>query len=82
MDANDDVLFILHLEKQCNKNKIGHYLFNNGFHHWKQVKIVKDYTDQIDKIVNEEKIGSSTHQNQWRFPIKKAKDALPSDFFS
>ena len=56
MYVNYDVLCILHLELWYNKNKIGH-LFNGGFNHQKQAKMVTDYTDEIDTIVNKGKVG-------------------------
>ena len=79
MDVNDAVLCILHLELRCTENKIGH-LFNDGFSHRKQAKMVTEYTDEIEEIVNKRKVGLSTHQNQWWVPIDKAKDGVASYF--
>ena len=78
MDVNDAVLCILHMDLWCIENKIGH-LFNDGFSHCKQAKMVSEHTDAIEEIVNKGKVGLSTHQNQWRFTINKAKDSVASD---
>ena len=42
--------------------------------------MVTKYTDEIEEITNKGKVGISTHQNQWRFPINKSKDGVASDF--
>ena len=42
--------------------------------------MVTEYTDKVEKIVNKRQVGLATYQNQWRFPINKAKDAVASDF--
>lgn len=62
-----------------NKNKIGH-LFNTGFTHQKQTKLVDEYIASVELIVNRGKVGRSTHQNQWRFPLSKRKDGVSTDF--
>ena len=33
-----------------------------------------------EKIINEGKVGLSTHQNQWRFPINKERNGVATDF--
>ena len=42
--------------------------------------MVTEYQQETEKIVNAGKIGRSTHQNQWTFPINKAKDGVSSEF--
>ena len=79
IDVNDAVLCILHLELQCTDNKISNF-WNEGFSNRKQPKMVSEYKEAIEKIVNEGKIGNSSHQNQWTFPSNKAKDGVASDF--
>ena len=79
MCVNDAVLCILHLELRCSKNKIGN-LFNEGFSHRKRPALVNEYTKKVEEIVNTGKVGKSTHQNQWRFPINTAKDGVAKEF--
>ena len=35
---------------------------------------------EIEAVVNKGKIGLSTHQNQWIFPINQARDEVASEF--
>lgn len=79
MDVNDAVLCILHLELRCSENKLAH-LLNEGFTHRNTKALVDTYMTEVEKIVNEGKIGRSTHQNQWTFPINKGNDGVASDF--
>ena len=79
MCVNDAVLCILHLELRCSENKIGN-LLNEGFTHRKRPELVNDYTRKVEDIVNEGKVGQSTHQNQWKFPINKGKDGVATEF--
>ena len=55
-------------------------LLNEGFTHQRQSASVNEYTDKIEEIVNEGRVGRATHQNQWRFPLNKAKNGVASDF--
>ena len=79
IEVSDAVLCVLHLELRCSENKISN-LLNEGFAHRKTPNLVKDYIDKVEKIVNQGKIGRSSHQNQWRFPANKSKDGIASDF--
>ena len=79
IDVNDAVLCILHLELRCTEKKLSN-LWNEGFTHRREPKQVTDYTEEIEGIVNEGKIGNSTYQNQWTFPTNKAKNGVSSDF--
>ena len=38
------------------------------------------YKQDIGNIVNEGKIGRSTHQNQWIFPSNNTNDGVANDF--
>ena len=70
IDVNDAVLCILHLELKCSQNKIDN-LFNEGYVHRRQPAVIKEYTQKTEDVVNEGKIGKSTHQNWWNFSINK-----------
>ena len=79
IDVNDAVLCILHLELRCSKKKVGN-LLNDGFLHRKQAKLVKEYIEKVENVVNKGKIGLSSHQNQWRFPSNAGNDGVATDF--
>ena len=79
IEVNDAVLCILHLELRCSENKLAH-LWNEGFSHRKTKALVDEYKQELELIVNESKLGKSTHQNQWTFPINKTNDGVASDF--
>ena len=38
------------------------------------------YKQDVEKIINEGKIGRSTHQNQWTFPINNTNDGVVNNF--
>ena len=79
MDVSEAVLCTLHCELRTNENKIS-TLFNDGFIHRKQPALVKEYREAVEKVVNRGKVGLSSHQNQWRFPMNKANDGVSPDF--
>ena len=79
IEVDDAVLCILHLELRCSENKLAH-LFNDGFAHRKTKALIDKYISEIEAVVNEGKIGLSTHQNQWTFPINKERDGVASEF--
>ena len=78
IDVNNAVLCILYLELRCSE-KIRN-LFNDVFLHRKEPKLVKEYIGKVEKVVNEGKIGLSSHQNQWRFPANTGNDGVATDF--
>ena len=79
MDINNAIPFILHLELWCTENKLAH-LLNEGFTKQKTNALVNVYKQVVGKNINEGKIGRSTHQNQWTFPINNTNDGVANDF--
>ena len=79
MEVNDAVLCILHLELRASENKLAH-MWNEGFAYRKSKALVEEYAKGMELIVNEGKIGRTTYQNQWQFPINKTNDGITSDF--
>ena len=79
MDVDDAILCSLHLELRCNENKIG-ALFNEGLTHRRGNKVIGEYTEEVEEIVNRGKIGRGSHQNQWRFPMNKEKNGVSTEF--
>ena len=71
IDLEDAIFCSLHLELRVNEAHLGG-LFNEGFTHRQTGRMVDEYVEAIEVVVNEGKLGLSTHQNQWRFPISKA----------
>ena len=79
MTLEEAIFCTLHLELRVNEAKIGGVL-NEGFTHRKTCQLVDEYVGNTENIVNKGKLGMSTHQNQWRFPISKDRKSIDSGF--
>ena len=79
IDLEDAIFCSLHLELRVNEAKLGG-LFNEGFTHRQSCRLVDEYVENIEVIVNEGKLGLTTHQNQWRFPIAKDRKSIKTAF--
>ena len=78
--ALEDAIFCtLHLELRGNEAKLGG-LMNEGFKHRQTCRLVDEYENNMKSIVNKDRLGMSSHQNQWRFPISKDRKSIESGF--
>ena len=53
---------------------------NEGFKHRQTCRLVDEYENNMQSIVNKDRLGMSSHQNQWRFPISKDRKSIESGF--
>ena len=79
MEINDAILCSLHLELRINETKTSN-VFNIGFAERKTPALCNEYMEDVEKIVNKDRIGRLSHQNQWRFPSNKARNGVRDDF--
>ena len=53
---------------------------NEGLKHRQTCRLVDEYENNMQLIVNKDRLGMSSHQNQWRFPISKDRKSIESGF--
>ena len=79
ISLEEAIFCTLHLELRVNEAKLGG-IFNEGFTHRKTTKLVDEYVENMQTIINEGKLGLATHQNQWMFPIAKDQKSIDNKF--